>query len=205
MESHWRRRDCPKDIYFDVGYVGSKGTRLTATYDGNRPNQIVTRDRESRPSLSRRPFKGFDTISVTKSIGNSTYHSMQLKAERRSARGTECLGAYTWSHSISNADISSVGGGAYLAAIQDYMDLDGSRSDSVFDIRHGLSIAAIYDVPLFRDRRGNACPDAAWRLATRHHHHRPNRLRRGSGWGGRHHRYGHRLTSRYRAGSGSDA
>ena len=76
---------------------------------------------------------------------------MQLKAERRSARGLSVLGAYTWSHSISNADISSVGGGQFLAAIQDYMDLRGSRSDSVFDIRHRLSIAAIYDVPLFRD------------------------------------------------------
>ena len=77
--------------------------------------------------------------------------SMQLKAERRSARGLSVLGAYTWSHSISNADISSVGGGQFLAAIQDYTDLRGSRSDSVFDIRHRLSIAAIYDVPLFRD------------------------------------------------------
>jgi hypothetical protein len=76
---------------------------------------------------------------------------MQMKAERRSARGLTVLGSYTWAHSISNADISSVGGGAFLAGIQDYMNLNGSRSDSVFDIRHRLSIAAIYDVPLFRD------------------------------------------------------
>lgn len=141
----------PKDIYFDLGYVGSKGTRLTATYDGNRPIQIVTPGPGVAPLASRRPLQGFDTISVTKSLGNSTYHSMQLKAERRSARGLSVLGAYTWSHSISNADISSVGGGQFIAAIQDYMDLRGSRSDSIFDIRHRLSIAAIYDVPLFRE------------------------------------------------------
>ena len=29
----------PKDTYFDVGYVGSKGTNLTASYDGNRPSR----------------------------------------------------------------------------------------------------------------------------------------------------------------------
>ena len=106
----------PKDIYFDLGYVGSKGTQLTATYDGNRPIQIVTPGPGVAPVASRRPFQGFDTINVTKSIGNSNYHSMQMKAERRSARGLTVLGSYTWSHSISNADISSVGGGAFLAA-----------------------------------------------------------------------------------------
>jgi hypothetical protein len=141
----------PKDTYFDVSYVGSKGTNLTASYDGNRPIQIVTPGPGVAPLASRRPFQGFDTISVTKSIGASNYHSLQMKAERRSARGLSLLGSYTWSHSISDADISSVGGGAFIAGIQDYMDLSGSRSDSVFDIRHRLSIAAIYDVPLFRD------------------------------------------------------
>jgi hypothetical protein len=141
----------PMDVYFDLGYVGSKGTNLTATYDGNRPIQIVTPGPGVPALASRRPFQGFDAINVTKSIGNSNYHSMQMKAERRSARGLTVLGSYTWAHSISNADISSVGGGAYLAGIQDYMNLAGSRSDSVFDIRHRLSIAAIYDVPLFRE------------------------------------------------------
>ena len=140
---------------------GSKGTNLTAAFDGNRPIDIVIPGPSVPSVASRRPFKGFDTINVTKSIGNSTYHSLQLKAERRSARGLSILGAYTWSHSISNADISSVGGGAYLAGIQDYMNLDDSRSDSVFDIRHRLSIAAIYDVPLFRDAR-QPCSVLCW-------------------------------------------
>jgi hypothetical protein len=141
----------PKDVYLDVGYVGSKGTRLTATFDGNRPIQPVTPGPGVPPISARRPFQGFDNINVTKSLGNSNFHSLQVKAERRAARGLTILGSYTWAHSISNADISSVGGGQYLAAIQDYMDLRGSRSDSVFDIRHRLSVAAIYDVPLFRN------------------------------------------------------
>jgi hypothetical protein len=141
----------PKNIYFDIGYVGSKGTNLTASYDGNRPIQLVVPGAGVPSIASRRPFQGFDTINTTKSIANSNYHSMQMKVERRAARGLSVIGSYTWSHSISNADISSVGGGQYIAAIQDYMDLAGSRSDSVFDIRHRLSIAAIYDVPLFRD------------------------------------------------------
>ena len=59
-------------------------------------------------------------------------------------------GAYTWSKALGNADISSVGGGSFLGAIQDYNDLAGSKSPAVFDIRHRFSFAGIYDVPLWK-------------------------------------------------------
>ncbi|MEP7363276.1 MAG: TonB-dependent receptor [Acidobacteriota bacterium] len=145
------QKKLPLDVYFDLGYVGSKGTNLTATYDGNRPIDVVIPGTPGLGSIaSRRPYRGFDGINTTKSIGNSIYHSMQAKVERRMARGFSFLGAYTWSHSLSNADISSVGGGSFLDAIQNYFNLANERSNSAFDIRHRLSIAAIYDVPLFR-------------------------------------------------------
>ncbi len=93
---------------------------------------------------------------------------MQAKVERRVARGLSFLGAYTWSHSLSNADISSVGGGSFLDPIQNYFNLAAERSNSAFDIRHRLSIAAIYDVPWFR-----SSPNAlvrtlvgGWQLST---------------------------------------
>jgi hypothetical protein len=146
----------PKDIYFDIGYVGSKGTNLTAAFDGNRPIQIVTPTATTPSITSRRPFQGFDAISTVKSIGNSTYHSLQMKGERRVGRGLSALTAYTWSKSLSNADISSVGGGSFLGAIQDYNDLRGSRSPSAFDVSHRFSLAFIYDVPLFTSARGLA-------------------------------------------------
>ncbi|MBI3473933.1 MAG: TonB-dependent receptor, partial [Candidatus Solibacter usitatus] len=91
------QKKLPKDVYFDLGYIGSKGTKLTATFDGNRPLQIITPTATSPSIASRRPFQGFDTISTTKSIGSSIYHSMQMKVERRVASGLTVLGAYTWS------------------------------------------------------------------------------------------------------------
>lgn len=148
------QKKLPKDVYFDVGYVGSKGTNLTATYDGNRPLQIVVPGPGVPSIASRRPFQGFDTISTTKSIGSSTYHALQLKAERRVGRGLSVLGAYTWSKSLSNADISSVGGGSFLGAFQDYMNLASERAYSIFDVPHRLSVSTLYDVPLFNQARG---------------------------------------------------
>ena len=141
------QKKLPAELYFDVGYVGSKGTNLTATFDGNRPIDVIT----PGPAIAaRRPFRGFDGINTTKSIGNSTYHSLQTKLERRVGRGLSVLGAYTWSHSLSSADISSVGGGSFLDPIQNYFNLAAERSNSAFDIRHRLSVAVIYDVPWFR-------------------------------------------------------
>ncbi|MEO7651592.1 MAG: TonB-dependent receptor, partial [Bryobacteraceae bacterium] len=148
------QKKLPKDFYFDLGYVGSKGTNLTATFDGNRPLQILTPTATTPSIASRRPLQGFDGISTTKSIGNSNYHSLQVKVERRVARGLSVLSAYTWSKSLSNADISSVGGGSFLGTIQDYNDLAGSRAPSAFDIAHRLSLALIYDVPVFNSARG---------------------------------------------------
>ena len=137
----------PRQMFLDIGYVGAKGTDLTVTFDSNRPVQIVTPGPTVPSIASRRPFKGFDGITTTKSIGNSTYHALQTKLERRVARGLSLLGAYTWSKCLSNADISSVGGGTYLGALQDYNNLSGSRAPSAFDVPHRLSMAAIYDVP----------------------------------------------------------
>jgi hypothetical protein len=157
-----------KDFYADLGYVGSKGTKLTASFDGNRPLQIVTPGPGVPSIASRRPLQGFDNINTTKSIANSIYHSLQMKVERRVGSGLSVLGAYTWSKSLSNADISSVGGGTFLAGIQDYMDLRGSRSPSIFDVTHRLSIAAIYDVPLWRSSANRAVRAllGGWQLGT---------------------------------------
>ncbi len=77
------QKKLPLNMYMDVGYVGSKGTNLTMAFDGNRPLQIVAPGPNVASITARRPYQGFSTITDTKSIGNSTYHSLQAKVERR--------------------------------------------------------------------------------------------------------------------------
>jgi hypothetical protein len=150
------QKKLPQNLYVDLGYVGSKGTNLTLAFDGNRPIQVVTPGPDVAPLANRRPFQSFSGMNTAKSIGNSIFHSLQMKVERRMARGLSLLSAYTWSKSLSNADISTVGGGFNLNGIQDYFDLRGSRSPSIFDIRHRLVVAGVYDVPLFNAARSRA-------------------------------------------------
>ncbi len=135
-----------RDLFVDIGYVGSKGTHLTLAFDANRPLQVGD-PRVLPPIGQRRPLQGFDRVSMVKSIGDSTYHSLQLKAERRVAAGLTLLGAYTFAKSLSGADISSVGGGFFNGGIQDIYNQRADKSPSAFDIRHRLSVTFLYDLP----------------------------------------------------------
>jgi hypothetical protein len=91
-----------------------------------------------------------------KSVGNSTYHSLQVKAERRMASGLTFLMAYTWSHSISGpSDIGGqVGGGSFIGSPQDVYNHTNERSTSGFDLRHRYVTTFLYEIPLFKNSKG---------------------------------------------------
>jgi hypothetical protein len=153
------QRKIPGNVVLDVGYVGSKGTRLIVTYpDLNRPLQIVDPRTPGLPSLnSRRPDPLFPrAVTGDKSVGNSIYHSLQVKAERRMGQGLTFLTAYTWSKSISGpSDIGGqVGGGFYIGTPQDIYYMRGDRSVSGFDVTQRFVQTILYDVPFFRGMHG---------------------------------------------------
>lgn len=145
----------------DVGYVGSKGTDLIVTLgDLNRPLTVVDPRTPGLPLINaRRPNQSFPrAVTSDKSIGNSIYHSLQVKAERRMAAGLTFLTAYTWSKSISGpSDIGGqVGGGFYIGGIQDIYNLQAERATSGFDLPHRFVQTVLYDVPAFRGGSGIA-------------------------------------------------
>jgi hypothetical protein len=147
------------DLVLDVGYVGSKGTDLIVTLgDMNRPIQLVDPRTAGLPSINaRRPNQDFQrAVTADKSIGNSIYHSLQVKAERRMAAGLTFLTAYTWSKSISGpSDIGGqVGGGFYIGGIQDIYNLGAERAVSGFDVPHRFVQTVLYDLPFFKSSTG---------------------------------------------------
>jgi hypothetical protein len=148
----------PGSIVLDVGYVGSKGTKLIVTMPANQPIRLVDPKTPGLASLNaRRPNPTYArSMSMDKSIGNSNYNALQVKAERRMATGLTFLTAYTWSKAISGpADIGGqVGGGFYIGAIQDIYNLAAEHSISGFDQTHRFVQTIIYDVPFFRNLRG---------------------------------------------------
>ena len=155
------QRKLPGNVVLDVGYVGSKGTRLVVTFtDLNRPLVVVDPRTPGLASLNaRRPNQEYPrAVTGDKSIGNSIYHSLQVKGERRFAHGFTFLTAYTYSKSISGpSDIGGqVGGGGFIGTIQDYNYLQGERSVSGFDLRHRFVNTVLYDIPFARRMHGVA-------------------------------------------------
>ena len=153
------QRKLPGNIVLDVGYVGSKGARLIVTYgDLNRPLQVVDPRTPGLASLNaRRPDALFPrAVTGDKSVGNSLYDALQIKAERRMAQGLTFLTAYTWSKAISGpSDIGGqVGGGFYIGSPQDVYYARGDRSVSGFDVTQRFVETVLYDVPFFHHMHG---------------------------------------------------
>ena len=163
------QKKLPRQVYLDAGYVGSKGTRIPIIYDANRPINIIPAGQPIPALASRRPFLGWDTVNIDKAVGNSTYHSLQTKVERRINPGLSILGAYTWSKVLTNADSSgNIGAGSYNGPYQDYMNLAGARTYALFDIAQRLSTAVIWDVPVFRSSSQRMLRTllGGWQLST---------------------------------------
>ncbi len=81
--------------------------------------------------------------------GWSTYHGLDIQADRRLSDGMTFRAAYTYSHNIDNstAEVFST----YLTPRrpQDFRNLSAEKSDSALDHRQRFTLTMLYDVPLF--------------------------------------------------------
>jgi hypothetical protein len=160
----------------DISYVGVKGTRMGTGLFGN-INQVdpryliygslLTQSITSPAAVAagfRPPYPGF-TGSVAQSLrpypqylnienrsnpnGNSTYHALQLKAEKRMKTGLTFLGSYTWAKTISDGDIMAGGG----PAGQNFYNRSLEKTISTNDIPHVVAFSALYELPFFKTNR----------------------------------------------------
>ena len=136
----------------EVGYVGSKGTKLIAGRDINQP-------RPSPQPINPRPIPQFDDINQVESRSSSGYHSLQWRFQQRLDFGLSLLASYTWSKSIDDASgfFSSSGDANYP---QDSYNLKAERGRSNFDVRNRFSFSYSYDIPIGRGH--SFLGDAGW-------------------------------------------
>ena len=148
----------PGKITGDIAYVGSVGTHnFTYLPDTNLPRPVNPATPGLGTANSRRPNQTFPrAIQGELSNGNSHYHALQTKLERRVGNGLNLLVAYTWSKSISGpADVGGlVGGGNFGAPALDPLNPRADRSLSVFDIPHRFVGTALWDIPFARHTTG---------------------------------------------------
>jgi hypothetical protein len=132
-----------------VGYVGTKGSGLFQTLDGN-PRTICA----SPPNCPRvDPTRG--TIRLRANSSSSTYHSMQVSADRRFAAGFSGGAHYTWSSFIDDAsDTFNPSARGEVAVPQDSWNRKADRGRSTFDRPHRLSANFVYELPFYQQQAG---------------------------------------------------
>lgn len=139
------------NIVVEAAYLANVGHKLPA------PNTNIN---QVRPELLgpgnaqlRRPFPQFGNVTLLSPMwGNSSYHGLNLKVEKRFSQGLNFLANYTWSKFIDdvNADFEV---GALPAGYQDFYNRGADRSLSGNDVRHRLSLSSVYELPWGRGRR----------------------------------------------------
>ena len=101
------------------------------------------------------PYPQFTGVATdVQLIANSTYHGLQLSAEKRYSNGLQFLVTYVWSKSIddsSQADDNVTWLGSFTS-LQDPNKPWLERSLSTFDIPHVVQFSYSYDLPFGRHR-----------------------------------------------------
>ncbi|MCX6611271.1 MAG: TonB-dependent receptor, partial [Acidobacteria bacterium] len=88
----------------EVGYVGTVGNYLARERDLNQlPTGTTFRPENAGANVNfLRPFKGFANIPMLEHSGRSTYHGLQIEANRRFTRSFSYGFAYTLSKTMDN-------------------------------------------------------------------------------------------------------
>ena len=91
---------------------------------------------------------------VNENAGNSTYHSLQVKAEKRFAQGTFLLASYTLSKTIGSSDNTQSDAMTWSGAQGVISPFERQRNKglAVDDVPQTLSLSFIYELPFGRGK-----------------------------------------------------
>jgi hypothetical protein len=124
----------------ELAYLGSRGHDLISARDLNQPAASPT-----TPNLRPNPL--FSDITLIESRASSRYHALQMKAQQRIQDGLSALVSYTYGKSTDDASgfFTSAGDPNFP---QNSLDPAAERGRSSFDVRHRISAALSYRLPL---------------------------------------------------------
>ncbi|MEZ5402779.1 MAG: TonB-dependent receptor [Bryobacteraceae bacterium] len=134
------QQDLPHSLILELGYLGTKGTRLDIQRLPNQAPPGSPLTAEQRRRIGNAVGFVFDSAE-----GNSIYHAGQVRLTRRFRRGVSFNTLYTWAKSIDN--VSTYGGGQAVV-VQNDQDLAAERGLSSFDQRHALSTFFVLSSPI---------------------------------------------------------
>ena len=141
-----------KNIALQVGYVGSKGTKLVRLLDANQPN-----------AAGIRPDPNFGFMDEFATFSSSTYNALQATVRIQARHGLSGFAGYTFSKSLDDASDGIDYNFSTVALPQNSYDLPAERGPSNFDTRHRFTAAFTYELPSFGSHKRLT---GGWQLNT---------------------------------------
>jgi hypothetical protein len=155
----------------EVGYVGTKGTKLPRFIEGN-PAVFVPGETNGQPNSTednvnyRRLYSGcnlsvnsppcnFASVGLIAGIANSTYNALQTSLKKRFSHGLSFLASYTFSKTLDDVSSFNITGSASQSVAgendlaQNPFDLSAEHGRSMFDARHRLVLSYQWQVPFW--------------------------------------------------------
>lgn len=153
------QRTLPAQMFLEVAYVGSKGTKLSKRYDRN-VIQTLLQPGDTRTVQQRRPYPSLGFILSDEGAGLSSYHGLQSSLRKSYAGGLMFMVSHTYGRSM---DTDSYDG----KATRFYKPGDNDYGRSIFDIRQRFVASVNYSIPFGNDWKGPARHIAGgWELNT---------------------------------------
>jgi Carboxypeptidase regulatory-like domain len=129
---------------WNFGYVGTKMSHLTTTFNANNPTLG-----------GPRWFTNVGNITEYGYIGSGNYNGLQTSLNHRMSHGLQYTMSYTWSHTLDNAASTFGSNGGNTGIIVDgsgNAGLSHNWGNADNDIRHSFVAASLYELPWGRGR-----------------------------------------------------
>ncbi|HEY0172803.1 MAG TPA: TonB-dependent receptor [Pyrinomonadaceae bacterium] len=136
-----------RNYLLEVGYVGSKGTKLLQLLTTNQPVYNPATNTFAAPfapfvSAQKNATGGLQHVRTD---SNSHYDSLQMSVTKRFSDGLHFLSAYTFGKSIDYYSGGTVN--ELVSTPGDQRDWKSNRGRSDFDRRHRFVTSFVYDLP----------------------------------------------------------
>ncbi|MBV9343257.1 MAG: TonB-dependent receptor, partial [Acidobacteria bacterium] len=172
------QRSFGSDVLLEVGYVGTKGTKLPRFIEGNPAIYVPGFDPATgQPNSTsgnadqRRLYSGctlaansppcvYSSMGLIAGIANSAYNALETSLRKRFSHGVSFLASYTFSKTIDDASSFNMTGSAAKPVAgendlaQNPFNLAAERGLSLFDARHRFVFSYQWELPFWKHSEG---------------------------------------------------
>ncbi len=160
------QRSLGQDLLLEIGYVGTKGTKLPRMIEGN-PTVYVPGQSTTDNVDQRREHSGctlgdpesaceYASSGLIAGVAGSSYNALEASLRKRFSGGLSFLASYTYSKAIDDVSSFNIAGSSSIPVAgendlaQDPRNLAAERGPSLFDTRHRLVFSYQWSLPFWQ-------------------------------------------------------